>query len=396
MKLPAVLGFTALTFCSWGVYAVLLHHGQKDMARAMLKPFVFVGIAYFFIAVLFPGAILSQKGEKGHWSFGGVVLSFLAGSVGALGALGVILALNFGGKPAYVMPFVFGFAPVVNTLVTTAINKSFRDIKFLFVVGLVFVILGAVGVLAVKNSTPKAVAATASATSTEAAPAATATPTVDSGVKDPLDQPLASIFSMILAAFCWGAYGPVLHIGQMKMGGSRMRPFCCVGLAYFFIAVVLPLIMLQAGLDRGQLTWSGSFWSLAAGTAGAIGALGIIYAFNFGGKPIFVMPLVFGFAPVVNTIVSLAVDGTLSKISPLFVGALATTIAGAVMVLVFQPKAKPHAAASKPSTPAPPSKPAVPESEQTVEPKSTPSASLDSAAPMSAASEATPSDSAKI
>ncbi len=47
-----------------------------------------------------------------------------------------------------------------------------------------------------------------------------------------------------MAAFCWGVYGPVLHKGQMAMQGSRLRPFICVGLAYFLIAVLVPLALL--------------------------------------------------------------------------------------------------------------------------------------------------------
>jgi hypothetical protein len=109
--------------------------------------------------------------------------------------------------------------------------------------------------------------------------------------------------------------------------------------------------MLQAGMDNGKWSFSGSIWSTGAGALGAIGALGIIYAFNFGGKPIFVMPLVFGFAPIINTIVSMSTSGTLSQISPIFVGSLATTIAGAVMVLVFQPSSKPHGKPPVPPTP---------------------------------------------
>ena len=63
-------------------------------------------------------------------------------------------------------------------------------------------------------------------------------------------------------------------------------------------------------------------------------------AFNFGGKPIFVMPLVFGCAPVVNTFTSLLSKGTISQISGPFVGALGMVIVGAVMVLIFAPKSK--------------------------------------------------------
>ncbi len=380
IKLPAVLGFTALTFFSWGTYGVLLHHGQLGMERAFLKPFIFVGVAYFFIAVLFPGIVLSRKNEKGSWSFMGSILSFFAGAVGALGALGIILALNFGGSPIYVMPFVFGIAPVVNTLVTASINKTFNQIKVPFLIGLALVILGATGVLISKGLTkPKA---ETHATTHYVQPSDTTRlvafqtePTetkVEVNVQEAASQTPAAkpetkpnfvgiIFSMVMAAFCWGAYGPVLHIGQMKMGGSRLRPFICVGLAYFFIAVALPLILIQMDIDRGSWSVSGAAWSIAAGALGAIGALGIIYAFNFGGKPIFVMPLVFGFAPIINTVVSMSESGTLSQISPLFIGALATTIAGAVMVLVFQPSGKGHGKppASPATTKSEPSQPST-------------------------------------
>ena len=147
-----------------------------------------------------------------------------------------------------------------------------------------------------------------------------------------------------LTALCWGAYGPVLHKGQAKMGGSRLRPFLCVGLAYFAIAVVGPLFLLGSFEDPGG--WShptGIMWSLAAGAAGAVGALGIIYAFNFGGKPVFVMPLVFGFAPVVNTLTTMVTDNLFGRMSPYFFASLAMVILGAVMVLIFAPRGKPPA-----------------------------------------------------
>ncbi len=361
MKLPAVLGFTALTFISWGTYGVLLHHGQENM-HAMLKPFVFVGVAYFFIAVLFPGLMLTKKNEKGDWSFIGTVLSFFAGAVGALGALGIIMALNFGGKPVYVMPFVFGLAPVVNTLVTATINKTFNQIKFPFMIGLALVILGAIGVLASKGLTNKKIerekANAVGAVAVEQPATASTDAIAESSQPKPTDivrnaevatdtrssqsetSTLGIIFSMVMAAFCWGAYGPVLHIGQMRMGGSRLRPFICVGLAYFFIAVALPLTLIQMGFDKGTWDATGAIWSTAAGALGAMGALGIIYAFNFGGKPIFCNAIGIWFCSNHQHCVSMSESGTLSQISPLFVFSLATTIAGAVMVLVFQPASK--------------------------------------------------------
>ena len=336
-KLPFVLLFTAMTALFWGVYGILLHQGTEQLGHSSLRAFIGVGIAYFLIAVLVPLGLLSRKPEKGYWSMGGTMLSLFAGTVGALGALGVILAVAFKGQPIYVMPIVFGAAPVVNTLVTSWLNKSFSQIKPLFIFGLVLVAIGAIGVL--RNKPAKAVVAKTEVTATNEKK----TDHIETAA-----NPLAIGASICLAVVCWGAYGPFLHMGQMKMGGSRLRPFCCVGIAYFVIAVAVPGMILMANPDNVSLEFSqissGMLWSILAGGAGALGALGIIMAFNYGGKPIFVMPLVFGFAPVINTLTSMVIGGSLDKISNLFIGSLLLGIGGAVTVLVFAPKAKPHGA----------------------------------------------------
>jgi hypothetical protein len=143
-----------------------------------------------------------------------------------------------------------------------------------------------------------------------------------------------------------------LHKGQMKMAGSRLRPFLCVGLAYFVIAVLLPLPLVQFFQEPGGFNISGTAWSLAGGAAGAIGALGIIMAFNSGGKPIYIMPLVFGGAPVVNTFTTVVAEGTYTGLSSLFLASLIVVIAGAATVLVFAPRhAKPSAQAPVPAPP---------------------------------------------
>ncbi len=360
IRLPFILLFTAMTALFWGVYGILLHKGTEQLGHSSLRAFVGVGIAYFLIAVLVPLGLLSRKPEKGYWSMGGTLLSLFAGTVGALGALGVILAVAFKGMPIYVMPIVFGAAPVVNTMVTSWLNKSFSQIKPTFILGLILVALGAVGVLINKPAAP----AKSVVSNTESkAPDEKKTDHVEAAAANPL----AIGASICLAVICWGAYGPFLHMGQMKMGGSRLRPFCCVGIAYFVIAVAVPVMILMATPDNVSLKWSemggGMMWSILAGGAGAMGALGIILAFNYGGKPIFVMPLVFGFAPVINTLTSMVVGGSLDKITPFFIGSLVLGIAGAVTVLVFAPKAKPHGAlAANPNPDPTPSTPKAVES----------------------------------
>jgi hypothetical protein len=132
------------------------------------------------------------------------------------------------------------------------------------------------------------------------------------------------------------------------MENSRLRPFLCVGLAYFAIAVVLPILLLPTFPEGESISWwAGVIWSLLGGTAGALGALGIIYAFNSGGKPIFVMPLVFGCAPVVNTLTEIVWRGLYGKISNYFFLSLGLVILGAVTVLVCAPRTKPKPVAAE-------------------------------------------------
>jgi len=357
MKGFQFLIFVIMTFCAWGLYGPVLHVGQEVMGggegKSLLRPFICVGVAYFLIAVLFPIVVLFTKGEKGHWSIGGFFWSFVAGGVGAIGALGIILAFKFNGKPSYVMPLVFGLAPIVNTFVTMLMARTFKQASTLFYIGILIVAIGAAGVLINKPSKAKHPAADKAETAVvhvESLKSSRVSLTADDSVaaKADDDSGAGSVFTVtlciMLTAVCWGAYGPVLHKGQNRMGGSRLRPFLCVGLAYFAIAVVGPLFLLNSFTDPGgwQHT-TGILWSLGAGAAGAIGALGIIYAFNFGGKPVFVMPLVFGFAPVVNTLTTIYTANLFDRVSNMFFASLGMVIVGAVMVLLFAPRGKPPA-----------------------------------------------------
>ena len=81
---------------------------------------------------------------------------------------------------------------------------------------------------------------------------------------------------------------------------------------------------------------------ITATTAGALGAAGaacIIWAFKSGGLPVYVMPLVFGGAPIVNVLISMTIHPPKAGINPmLYVGFLLAS-AGAAMVLYFRPAA---------------------------------------------------------
>lgn len=334
----SLIAAIALTAFCWGIYGPVLHFGREAM-HSSLRPFVCVGLAYFVIAVLTPLALLARGGERGAWSAKGVLWSLIAGSAGALGALGVILALGFGGKPIYVMPLVFGGAPVVNTLLTAFMNKAFNQLKAPFLAGLILVVLGAVTVLVFKpqpqaHAAPAAAAAVADEAPTEppiGAPAKTA--------EQKTERFLEVLLATALAMFSWGAYGPVLHRGQGAMGGSRLRPLICIGVAYFLIAVLVPLALLVPMGDTGNWEMRGMLWSLGAGTLGALGALGTILAFACGGKPFTVMPVVFGCAPVLNTLATIALAHTPpAAVSPFFLAGMLIVAAGAAIVLAFGPR----------------------------------------------------------
>jgi hypothetical protein len=355
--LLALLLFIALAMLSWGVYGPVLQLGKQDMQGSALRPFICVGMAYFLIAVLAPGIILKMTGEAGHWSSSGIFWSLAAGAAGAIGALGVILALLYRGSPLYVMPLVFGCAPVVNTFLTMYWARSYKQANPIFFAGLILVIAGAMIVLL---NRPHPHPAPAEKVAVEAAEPSAGTAANSKVAENKVaavehrawDQLLVFVFTAV-TALAWGVYGPTLHRGQTAMAGSRLRPFLCVGLAYFLIAVIVPTLLLMNWNEPGEFTFSGSAWSLAGGAAGALGALGIIMAFNFGGKPIFVMPLVFGGAPVINTFVSVIQAGNYDQLHPMFYAGLIVVAAGAVTVLVFAPKGGKHPSPEAPHEPTP-------------------------------------------
>ena len=138
------------------------------------------------------------------------------------------------------------------------------------------------------------------------------------------------------AIISWGLYGPSLHRGQVQLG-NPMRALLCVGIAYFLMGVLVPVVTLsyQGGL-RG-FNWDGTIAATVAGALGALGAICIIWAFKFGGVPTYVMPLVFGGAPLLNVLYSMWLHPP--KVSPnplLYIGFLLTAV-GAGMVLYYKP-----------------------------------------------------------
>jgi hypothetical protein len=138
------------------------------------------------------------------------------------------------------------------------------------------------------------------------------------------------------AVLSWGAYGVLLHRGQVLLG-NPLKALLCVGVAYFLIGVLVPVATLSAQGGMSNFNSTGLVTATIAGALGAAGAACIIYAFRTGGLPLYVMPLVFGGAPIVNVLVSLAIHPPKSAINPmLYVGFVLASI-GAATVLYFRP-----------------------------------------------------------
>ena len=138
------------------------------------------------------------------------------------------------------------------------------------------------------------------------------------------------------AALAWGFYGAMLHRGQVALA-NPMKALLCVGMAYFLIGVLAPVGLLMSQGTMGGFNGQGTTWATLGGALGAIGALFIIFAFKAGGLPAYVMPLVFGGAPLVNVLVAMSLHPPKTAPNPLLYVGYLLTAGGAGMVLYFKP-----------------------------------------------------------
>jgi hypothetical protein len=203
------------------------------------------------------------------------------------------------------------------------------------------------------------------------------------------------LFYVGLAGLAWGTYVPIIFYGGSELGkpgpSPRFMAILCVGTAYFVIGVLFPLVMLTAGW--GGASWSnvrfantGLIFSGLAGVAGAVGAICVVFATQSArsaaiavdpAEPdafrVFIAPLIFGLAPVINVVVSMFWDPqkgdpfnfVIKSPHPLLW--LGIILVGVGAGLVLYSKEKSEASSGKPNPtgpvetkPAPPEKPAEP------------------------------------
>tara|TARA_B100001287_G_C22616124_1_gene497670 strand:+ start:219 stop:734 length:516 start_codon:yes stop_codon:yes gene_type:complete len=153
------LQYAFLTVICWGTYGVCMHIGSSNMGdkeNGRIMAFLWVGLAYFLTAVVAPLIILKLKGGNvAFWTFPtkGWQWSLIAGTLGAIGALGVLLAFGKMPSPAYVpviMSVIFAGAPIVNAIVSTTKEGNWPHVKLPFILGITMAAIG--GYLATKHA----------------------------------------------------------------------------------------------------------------------------------------------------------------------------------------------------------------------------------------------------
>lgn len=119
---------------------------------------------------------------------------------------------------------------------------------------------------------------------------------------------LFAVFCALCVALCWGLYGPTLtNARSLNREWGPFKPYLFIGIAYLVIAVAGGALMMKYAFND-NFDYSGKYypamkWGFLAGCLGAFGALALTFALTkAGGKPSYVMPIVFGGAVTVNGI----------------------------------------------------------------------------------------------
>lgn len=154
---------------------------------------------------------------------------------------------------------------------------------------------------------------------------------------------------------CWGLYSVLLHKGSMLMSagatgdmtGARMKAFLMVGIAYFIVGIVGPVLIMKArgiAMTAASFPMGGVSWSLLAGLAGAVGAYFLLMALSSGTGPLeskslvlLVPAIVFAGAPIVNAVVALSKDGLWGETPWQFYAGILLASAGVAMVMKYRP-----------------------------------------------------------
>lgn len=153
MKWPIV--FALLTGLFWGTYGPALGLARAAEGNNPFKPYLMIGIAYLVWAVIGGFGGIRYTNVDMHFSKDGLTWGFIAGSLGAFGALTLTLAMfSFQGmKPRadIVMPIVFGTAVSVSAITSTIQTRAaFNPLLWAGIAGM------AICIVIVASNTPHA------------------------------------------------------------------------------------------------------------------------------------------------------------------------------------------------------------------------------------------------
>ena len=149
----------------------------------------------------------------------------------------------------------------------------------------------------------------------------------------------------MVTVLTWGLYGAFLAKGADGFAHDRIKAFLFVGVAYFLVAVLVPVVLIAINGSGFDFASDGIKWSLFAGTLGAIGALTVLFALSNNPEkgPVAasqVMSLIFAGAPIVAALYGLLMKyqaGTLKEINPIFFVGLILAASGGAIVTLFKP-----------------------------------------------------------
>ncbi len=157
---------------------------------------------------------------------------------------------------------------------------------------------------------------------------------------------------------CWGLYSVLLHKGSVLMAngpvdaGARMKAFLMVGIAYFVVGIMGPMVLMKVRGVALEFPSGGVLWSLLAGLAGAVGAFFLLMGLSSGttrqeslSLVLLVPAIVFAGAPIVNAIVSITKDGVWNRTPWQFYAGMLLASAGVALVMQYRPLAGPAAPA---------------------------------------------------
>lgn len=170
-------------------------------------------------------------------------------------------------------------------------------------------------------------------------------------------------FALMTVLF-WGVYGVILHMGRSLMPDVALKPpgpeaqhaglkaFMLVCVSYAIIGIISAYVLKSRG-SNWSFSGGGLSISLVAGLAGAAGAFTLVLALGAAAMPTAaggggfgpsaaaaVMPIVFGGAPIVNTLVAMLLhppQGGLKALPLPFLIGIVLAATGGFLVAKFAP-----------------------------------------------------------